>query len=341
MGRMMYLGNEQAIAIFKQFITQWTDKSNQGLLLSGRPGIGKTSLTEIMAEKHNAIHDIFNVSAKRRKAEVREIYLHTQMADYRFIILDECEGMKLQDLKKLIRKSRHPVILCCNFVDDIDYSVKKICQVINIPKPPWWIFEQHMKEYAEKECLFDGDFDESKLRPLAKMAQSFRHAQRLVEDPDDEGTSDTLSEIDQVELSLRGHKIQHFILPPNKLINWINDNSNDPDTISKADIMLEYSFLGSYRWWKYAYGLLNTIRSEEPVSFPSSFIRMGKVKRAQKDSSKDIIASSAAIILNDADFESILDDIDDEHALIMEVEEDEIFIDEPTPIVEDIEDEWL
>jgi len=334
---MNYLGNEQAVTIFDQYLNQFGKEKNRGLLLVGRPGIGKTFLTATMAEKYGLEYDIFNASAKRRKEEIKRIYLHTQMKDSRLIVLDECEGMKTADLKKLIQKSKHPIVLCSNFIESIDYSIKQLCQVISISRPPWWTFKQYMIEYSTNQNI---PIDTPILDGLAKICQSYRHAQRLVEDPDDEGIPDSLSEIDQVELSLRGHRIPHFNMSPDKLINWINDNSNDPDTISRADIMLEYSYLNSYRYWKYAYGLLNTIRSNQQVSFPSSFIRMGKVKKAHNDSSSDIVASGAAILLTESDFDTILDEIDTEYSHIIDVEEDKIFVDEPVPVIADME-EWI
>lgn len=339
----LYLGNEGAVQIVESYMTQFGSKnSKKAVLLTGNPGLGKTHLTICVAEFTNSLLDIFNASAKRTKKDVKQIYLHTQMGDKRIVVLDECEGMKTADLKHLITKTTVPLFLCCNFIDEIDFEIKELCQVIVLTKPPAFVFKKYIRYLFELEGI---PIDEKLISELANKAKSYRHAQRLVEDPEDDGSALLVSKYDQVELSLRGHRIEKYEMKPDELIFWINDNARDPDTISKANIMLERAFLGGYKYWKYAYKLLGYVRSNDKVEFPRTFKMMSKAKKNAAEGKSHEAKANVDII-----FDSVnLDDIELESELTLDTEADltnlttQTLIDKPkiTEVVQKEVDEWI
>ena len=308
--KVVYFGNEMAVSIATSFLQNYHDKNaKKALLLNGRPGVGKTHLTKYLAQTHNMNITIFNASASRKQKDIKHIITHAQMEDPSIIVLDECEGMKPSDISLIIKHSKHPVILCCNFIDAIDRSIKDMAITVKVESPPWWVYKQYVEyllgdEYYSKE--------QDVLTDIAKKAKSFRHAERLLDDPDDEGTDSILDEVEQVRESLKGNFSGKFEMKPEELIHWVNDNSDCPDIISRADIYLKRTHKDSYVFWKYAYGLLGQVRSNLKFSYPRSFITMGRVKKAVSEKKTQDLVPEVTLTIDEDTLEQLLMDIEHE-----------------------------
>lgn len=327
----MYYGNENAYSITKNFILHWGEKgTKKATILTGRPGIGKTFLTSTLSKELNIPIITINASAARLKKDVSSVISSTHLGDKTIIVLDECEGMKSADLTTIIKGTCNPVILCCNFLDKIDYSVRKLCNVVKLQKPPWFTFRDYI---ADHYCELWGGEGLAEVMPtiehISKKVQSFRHANNIIEDTgilsldellEDVGTPDMITEIDEVEMSLRGNPPQRFSMPPDTLIHWINDNADDPDTISKVDICNERAYLSSYKFWKYSYALLGSIRSDRQVKFPRTFGMMSHAKKQNKDMMEEQkkepvkIDNTKVIMTSNEELEKLLKEIEEEDA---------------------------
>lgn len=319
---MMYLGNFHAIDMVKDFLENFGEIDQKGLILTGKPGLGKTHLTYHISEKLGLFRYIFNSSDKRSKMDIRKIYNITQLKDRCLVVLDECEGVKTKDLIGLLKHTKQPIIMCCNFIDEIDREVIEKCIVVKLEKPPWWIFRDYMKQlYLDSPVEDQKHLNLDNIDSLAKKCISFRHAQSLIEDPTDEGYMLMLSEIEEIQLSLSGKAISRFKMKPDELIHWINDNSSEPDAISIANIFLERAYSHSYHFQKYAYAILGNIRSTKQVRYPRSFIARSKAKKAstpEPESKKQADTKEQILDMTESDLATILDDIELEDALIQD-----------------------
>jgi len=294
MSDSMYYGNESAYQTTKNFLMHWGEKGTKtAILLTGRPGIGKTYLTETLGNDLSLPVITINASASRLKKDINSIISATSLKDRTLIVLDECEGMKTADLSTIIKNTGNPVILCCNFLEKVDYSVRKLCNVVHIKSPPWFTYRDYIIDrYTE---LYGGS-DLSDMIPLiediSKQIKSFRHANHVIEDMitlgithilDDIGTEEDITDIEEIGLSLRGQPPDRFSMQPDTLIHWMNDNADDPDTISKTDIFNERAYILGYKFWRYSYALLGAIRSNKTVKFPRTFGMMSHAKHAHKE----------------------------------------------------------
>jgi hypothetical protein len=276
-----YFGNEAVVAMSRQFINTYGKQQGgkKALMLTGSPGTGKTYLTEHLASVYKVERILINASAKRTNAAVIEIMRLVANKGRFIVVLDECEAMYSKNIERIIKASKVPLFLSCNYVDKIEKDVLEQCLIGKVNAPEWWVF----RKYMEAEMTKFGIPIPKNLDDIAKKAKSFRHANRLIDDPTDEVPEPIETEKSQVEKLLSGLPVEHISLDPKELLNWVNDNARVPDLASKVDIILEHAFLNNYHHWAYAYAALQSVRSNNPVSFPKSFILMSQAKREMKE----------------------------------------------------------
>ena len=110
---------QDAIKKLDTWLSEWTPTTkHRGVLLSGPPGIGKTTAALCLAKKYNLNPIEINASDTRNAAAIKDVFL-VQTAKTIYII-DEVDGMSVSDkggiaeLGRAIEKTRVPVICICN-----------------------------------------------------------------------------------------------------------------------------------------------------------------------------------------------------------------------------------
>lgn len=278
---LKYFGNNTTVNIAKQYLMSYDQPdSKKAILLTGPPGVGKTYLTAYLADMYGAERWVINASDDRTKDAIRNIVSVVSIQDVTIVVLDECEGMKSKDIIRIISSSRVPLFLCCNFIDAIDKSVQALCTVVKLEQPQWYDIRDYMLSEIAANRL--PQIDSIDLEMRARRAKSFRHAARLIDDPDDPGIDDIDTKYTQVEKVLRGEHVEKINMDPKELLTWINDNVDIPELTSSLDLVLEHAYLADYHHWSYVYGALNSVRSRKRVEYPRSFRLMATIKRERK-----------------------------------------------------------
>lgn len=136
-------------------ITEWKDwKGVKALLLIGTPGIGKTTIVQVIASE--LIYDLItlNTSDVRNKAGLEQKlgitiknqtltkFFGQRKSNGRMILMDEADGISgneqsggFKTLCDLIQNSQHPMILTANtHIDSFD-SFTEYVTIINMPMP--------------------------------------------------------------------------------------------------------------------------------------------------------------------------------------------------------------
>lgn len=315
-----YFGGDGIIALAEQYLKNCDKKGERkALLIVGAPGVGKTYLTLYLADRHNVEHVLINASEEKTQASITSILATVRHKGARVIVvLDECEAMSTGKIERIIKATKVPLILCCNFIDMIDQEIQKQCTVGKIEIPQWWTFKEFMiGRMSDLGIPVPRNIDE-----LAKRAGSFRHAERLIDDPDDVAPEQIETVKSQVERIFRGDPPDHFIMKPDTLLNWVHDNANVPELASKVSVILEHAYLDDYHENAYAYALLSTVKSNNKVDIPRSFRLMKRIKdevEGAKSSGREDALSNVKVDLSKVDVTNVkvgaslfdgLDDID-------------------------------
>lgn len=116
------VGNISVFDQLEQFILGKSEK--KGALLSGSPGVGKTSAALLLCKLNGVMAIEFNASDCRSKKNIKEniselISSNTINNGKRVLIMDEVDGMTsdrggIPELVNLIKKSTIPIICICN-----------------------------------------------------------------------------------------------------------------------------------------------------------------------------------------------------------------------------------
>ena len=180
------VGNAASVGRLAQWLTGWATGGNpRAALISGTPGIGKTSTARLVCEQVGYTPLEFNASDTRSKSAIDEMASGLSTNKVLFanggaamgakvaIIMDEVDGMAGGDrggsgaLIQLIKKSKLPVICICN--DRQDAKVRSLanhCLDLRFVKPTPMEIAQRALVVARAEKV------EVTLAELAEIAES-------------------------------------------------------------------------------------------------------------------------------------------------------------------------
>lgn len=176
------VGNKKEIKIITDWVSSWKNNDPQiPLLLVGPPGIGKTTLSQIIAKEFSEYIEL-NASDKRSQDVIKNTIGESAAArslfgdDYKLIILDEVDGIHgsndrggVRAIGEIIKTSHHPMILIANdFYSKRLQSIKPKCQVIKMKKARWNSISALLRKIAIAEGV---DVEPGALKEIATKSQ--------------------------------------------------------------------------------------------------------------------------------------------------------------------------
>lgn len=143
-----FIGNKINIKIINNFLKNWakiTNNKEKVLLLSGKPGVGKTTISHLLAKKNKYKVYELNTSDIRTKNKLKEtIYNLINCKSFFYIknliILDEIDGLLgnsdyggMQFILEIIEITKIPIICICNNTDKIKNLINKCIHLKFLP----------------------------------------------------------------------------------------------------------------------------------------------------------------------------------------------------------------
>ena len=176
------VGNKKEIKIITDWVDAWKNNDPQiPLLLVGPPGIGKTTLAQIIAKEFSEYIEL-NASDKRSQDVIKSTIGESSSSrslfgdEYKLIILDEIDGIHgtndrggVRAIGEIIKSSKHPMILMANdFYSKRLQSIKPKCQVIKMKKGRWNSISALLRKIAKEEGV---EAEPAALKEIAVKSQ--------------------------------------------------------------------------------------------------------------------------------------------------------------------------
>ncbi|MEM0473249.1 MAG: replication factor C large subunit [Candidatus Aenigmatarchaeota archaeon] len=169
---------EQDIGAFLNAIKNWSP-GKKPILISGPPGVGKTSIVYAYAKENNLDLIEINASDNRTPQQIKQIIGNSLMQmslskKGKIFLIDEIDGLSKEDknaaseLIDIAKKSKYPIIFTAN--DPWNPKIARIrenSEHIKFKKISFWNILKALKEICGKEQI---DHDDEVLKYIAKIS---------------------------------------------------------------------------------------------------------------------------------------------------------------------------
>ena len=161
------IGHKDAIQQIQQWLSSWTTKS-KGILLTGPPGIGKTSMIHCIAAAMEYKVTEYNASDSRSISTLKGlISLGMKRLQKEVVVMDEIDGLSerggVGEIADLIRKSLSPIICIANECPPKLKPIVNACLHIKCSRPNKSTIASAVLSIATKEQIAITKIDLEKL----------------------------------------------------------------------------------------------------------------------------------------------------------------------------------
>jgi replication factor C large subunit len=278
------VGQQEAVERLKQYILRYKPGGTPILLL-GRPGIGKTSMVQALAQELDKEILEVNASDSRNKDAIESIVGEAAKQQSLFfrgkiLLIDEVDGVSgMQDrggiatLVNIIPQSKYPLIFTANEDSDKLKPLKKVCDVLELGPISLEDVQTRLSHIAKLEKL---SIDEEVVRAISRRSagdlraaindlQSLTHEKITKESVDQLSERESKEEMQQALTRIFKTTNADVALPAfenvdedvDGLLLWIDENLpreyKNPEDLARAyDALAEADkFFGRIRRWQY------------------------------------------------------------------------------------------
>lgn len=121
------IGNTNLIRELKNFLAGWSSKNikHTFVVLSGKPGVGKTTSINVISREYNFEKIEINGSSERNKEDLKKIInmASSKLSVPSVLVIEEIDGMKLSipNFRDIVKSSNMPVVFISNEAGENKY----------------------------------------------------------------------------------------------------------------------------------------------------------------------------------------------------------------------------
>ncbi|MDR0439341.1 MAG: replication factor C large subunit [Methanocalculaceae archaeon] len=173
------LGNDAAVRQMRDWAQNLTQDSHP-LLITGKPGIGKTSAALALANDMNWEVIELNASDARTKTIIERVIGNSATTtslfgiEHKLIIIDEVDNLEgnadrggARAIAEILKETRQPIILIANDAYGVSHSIRKLCDHITFRDIAISTLVKHMREICSTERI---SCDDDALNTIAEGA---------------------------------------------------------------------------------------------------------------------------------------------------------------------------
>lgn len=162
------LGNNAAVRQMTDWARNWTPDSRP-LLITGKPGIGKTSAALALARDMNWEVLELNASDARTKTVIERVAGNSATttslfgAERKLIVIDEADNLEgnadrggARAIAEILKEARQPVILIANDTYGVSDTIRKLCDPVPFRAITASTLEKRMREICAREQISCG-----------------------------------------------------------------------------------------------------------------------------------------------------------------------------------------
>ena len=274
-------GHNSDVQEIRQWAKNWSP-GDQPILLVGKPGIGKTTIAQIISKTMGYPMQGINASSARKKSDVEGLAMSMAStptdAERQLILLDEVDGMTsgkgdpLVPLTSELADPSNPIVMTANSKYDIPNSVKSASRMyeLSLGKRSR---KAKLRDIAEQEDVSIDKQDLDSLSERPDLRSAINDLQTWAEEDIPPSSGDRSFEqgaFGIMENILRGEPDLGFGETPADMVVWLDENVKKEyrgleatvayDCIRRADKFCGYTEqTRNYKYWKYAGSLLEQV----------------------------------------------------------------------------------